>query len=65
MAKVEPINDSFDTEETEVEGEGRLDTSETRREEQGDEEVEKEIGGGDEVESRRSHSPAPSLQSIR
>ena len=63
MAKVEPVNDSFDTEETELEGEGRLDTSETRREEQGDEEVEKEIGGGDEVESRRSHSPTPSLQS--
>ena len=69
MAKVEPINDSFDTEETSVEGEARLGTSETRREEhmEGEEEGERreevEAGGGEEDEARRSHSPTPSLQS--
>ena len=68
MAKVEPINDSFDTEETEVEGEGRLGTSEYRREEhmEGEEEEERreEVeAGGEEDEARRSHSPTPSLQS--
>ena len=69
MAKVEPINDSFDTEETEVEGEGRLGTSEIRREEhmEGEEEGERreevEAGNGEEDEARRSHSPTPSLQS--
>ena len=68
MAKVSPINDSFDgTEETEVEGEGRLGTSETRGEE-GEEERRGEVeeGGGEEEEEnegRRSHSPTPSLQS--
>ena len=71
MAKVEPINDSFDTEETEVEGEGRLGSSETRREEhreeEGEEESREEVEGGgeeeEEEEDRRSHSPTPSLQS--
>ena len=68
MAKVEPINDSFDTEETSVEGEARLGTSETRREEHMEAEEEGERreevqGGGEEDEGRRSHSPTPSLQS--
>ena len=73
MAKVEPINDSFDTEETEVEGEGRLGSSETRREEhmegeagEGRGEVEGSGEGeeeGEEEGGRRSHSPTPSLQS--
>jgi len=61
MAKVEPINDSFDTEETEVENEERINTGETKREEE--EESEAACRGGEEEESRRSHSPTPSLQS--
>ena len=61
MAKVEPINDSFDTEETEVENEERINTGETKREDE--EESEAGCRGGEEEESRRSHSPTPSLQS--
>ena len=70
MAKVEPINDSFDTEETEVEGDGRLGTSETRREDHMEEEAEERRGevegdgeGREGEDGRRSHSPTPSLQS--
>jgi len=60
MAKVEPINDSFDTEETEVENEERINAGETKRE---DEEESGAGRGGEDEESRRSHSPTPSLQS--